>query len=245
MSYNPGTLFRIPLSPTIHITAVLLTNGQLLQVKPKHDTTFSSLDDWRKFHDINDNIKISIDTSKSSGKCFTVVNNINYPSWSKDNAYNIAKWVYRMVFEFANDLLSNTEFVKAYNDFVDVCKKYEKKLISYGSSSYELYNTKRFIKHTNMFGYIGYFRNVDFTYKKSAESQVKDSFIKVVSFIPDSMITIMNEKYEVDKKRKILSNYNRKKKNTEKKITQLNEIIKICDDNIHRLSIEISNYPSA
>jgi hypothetical protein len=235
MSYNPGTLFRLPLSPTTHTTTVLLTNGQLLQVKPKHDTTFSSLDDWRKFHDINDNTEISIDTSKSSGKCFTVVNNINYPSWSNDNVYNIAKWVYRMVFEFANDLLSNTEFVKAYNDFIDICKKYEKKLKSYAPSSYERYNTKIFIKYINMFGYVGYIRNGDIT-------EVKDSFIKVLSFIPDSMITIMNEKYEVDKKRKELSIYNRLKKHSLKKIKTLEENVKVYDTNIQRLQSDLLNY---
>jgi hypothetical protein len=243
MSYNPGTIFRLSLSSTEHTTSILLNNGQILQVKPKHNETFASLEDWRKFHNIGDDTELSVDTSKSRGQCFSTVDNINYPSWSKDGAYNGVKWIYRMVYEFARDLLLNTEFQQAYNDFVNLCKKYEKYFISYTPSNFKLYDPSQITKNTRCMGYMGHFKNANYKYLdvRVFRPEIEESFKKLVSFIPESMIKSMNERYEVDKKRQLLSTYKRMKKCTEKKMKHLNELLKTCDDNIQKLSAELQD----
>jgi hypothetical protein len=241
MSYKPGTLFRLALSSTEHTTSILLNNGQILQVKPKHNETFASLEDWRKFHNISNDTPISVDTSKSKGQCFSTMDNINYPSWSKDGAYNAAKWIYRMVYEFARDLLSNTEFQQAYNDFVNLSKKYEKYFISYLPANFQVYNPLPITITSYRFGYMGYFKNGYYNNLNVIlfRTEMDESFKKLISFIPESMIKSMHERYEIDKKRQLLSMFKRSKKCTEKKMKRLDEVLKTYDNKIQKLSTEL------
>jgi len=137
-SYNPGTMFRIYAADNSkHYTAVLLKDGQVLEVK-NPDTgkkeTFPSLTMWRASHGATEE-DVKVDASKSSGVVIgSDTGGINYPT-EKHYAYKWVQWCYSIVKEAAPQLLNSEEFKAAYNNMVEFCTKHKQELTDWRSYS--------------------------------------------------------------------------------------------------------------
>jgi hypothetical protein len=148
MSYAPGTTFRIYTADNSkHYTAVLLKDGQVLEVKNPDTgtkTTFPSLTMWCASHAATEE-DVKVDASKGSGIVIgTDTNGFNYPN-GNHSAFNWIKWCYSIVKEIAPQLLDSSEFKIAYNNMVEIITKHKQELYDYnnynsGDRRYSLYN---------------------------------------------------------------------------------------------------------
>jgi len=259
-SYNPGTIFRS--YPTVesenttveskHYTAVLLKNGNVLEVKnpdSRDKTTFDSLEAWLA---ARPNGALKIDASKSFGIVIgSDTDGFNYPT-DRDCAYYWVRWCYSIVKEAAPQLLKSEEFKIAYNNMVLVCAKYK-----YILKDYEFkYNGKfgrygpsniKVNKEDYLSGFSGYIRKYyvrDNTYhyindNTEISAEIAAAYLAVVNIIKPEIKCYMNKNYEIATLEKKISEaqrkincYKKRISNTQDKIVQLTDMISLYNDSI-------------
>ena len=250
-SYNPGTMFRIySADNSKHYTAVLLKDGQVLEVK-NPDTgkkeTFPSLTMWRASHSAAEE-DVKVDASKSSGVVIgSDTNGFNYPT-EKHNAYKWIQWCYSIVKKAAPQLLKSEEFKAAYNNMVEVCTKYKQELTdwrNYGSgiNRYSPSNIRVATKNQyrgEMSGFPGsfqyqYYSNSPYSgpgYKRyskedydKASNEIGAAYVTIVNIIKPEIENYMDKKYKIALTEKNIRDKRSAIKRYEKKLSKLqNEI---------------------
>jgi hypothetical protein len=213
MSYSPGTLFRIYAADNSkHYTAVLLKDGQVLEVK-NPDTgkreTFPGLSMWRASHSATED-EVKVDFSKGVGVVIgSNTNGFNYPT-EKHSAYNWVKWCYSIVTEAVPQLLDSEEFKTAYNNMVDLLTKHKKELSDYhtygsGVNCYSPYNIRYEVNNnpygSKWCGFNGHFKNDYYHHSyhhsyysggKSTTGYSKDDYDKARTEIVSAYKTILD-----------------------------------------------------
>lgn len=250
-SYNPGTLFRIYAADNSkHYTAVLLKDGQVLEVK-NPDTgkkeTFPSLTVWRASHSATEE-DVKVDASKGSGVIIgSDTNGFNYPT-EKARTYKWVQWCYSIVKEAAPQLLNSEEFKAAYNNMVEDCTKHKQELTDWRSYSsginrYSPDNIHIATKNQyrgEMSGFPGYFQYQyysHFPYSRpdhkrytkedydKATTEIGAAYIAIVNIIKPEIESYMTKKYNIAKTEKDISDKRAAIKRYEKKVSKLqNEI---------------------
>ena len=222
-SYNPGTMFRIySADNSKHYTAVLLKDGQVLEVK-NPDTgkkeTFPSLTMWRASHGATEE-DVKVDASKSSGVVIgSDTNGFNYPP-AFGRVYRWVQWCYSIVKEAAPELLKSEEFKTAYNNMVELCTKHMQELTDWRSYSpginrYNPSNIRIATKNQyrgEMSGFPGsfqyqYYSNSPYSgpgYKRytkedydKATSEIGEAYVAIVNIIKPEIEDYMAKKYKI------------------------------------------------
>jgi hypothetical protein len=128
-SYVAGTIFRIYKEDGVtHYTAVLLKNGNVLEVKNPETgekAKFNSLVEWREARGAAEN-DVRVDTERTAKPVATAEDGslkMKYPKNNKKINRQF-RWYYDMMKECNPAMLDNEEIIKAYNALVDVCHKY-------------------------------------------------------------------------------------------------------------------------
>lgn len=174
-TYSPGTLFRIFAdNGSKHFTAVLLKDGQVLEVKNPDTKTrvkFPSVTMWRASHGASED-ELKVDRTKSSGIITgSDTHGFDYPNkWQP--SYSWVSWLYMMIGEAAPQLFKSEELKTLYNEMVALCKKHEQELRHWdfafkGSRRYEAANLKsRSSVHSadKWCGFPGYFYCENYSY---------------------------------------------------------------------------------
>ncbi len=250
-SYNPGTMFRIYAADNSkHYTAVLLKDGQVLEVK-NPDTgkkeTFPSLTMWRASHSATEE-DVKVDASKSSGIVIgSDTGGINYPT-EKARTYKWVQWCYSIVKEAAPQLLKSEEFKSAYNNMVELCTKHKQELTDWrsyssGTSRYSPNNIHIATKNQyrgEMSGFPGSFQYQYYSYSPysgpghkryskeeydKASSEIGAAYVAIVNIIKPEIESYMTKKYNIATTEKDISNKRAAIKRYQKKlITLQNEI---------------------
>jgi hypothetical protein len=128
-TYKPGSLFRIYKEDGVtHYTAVLLKNGNVLEVKNPdtgEKTKFNSLVEWRVARGAAEN-DVRVDTERTAKPVATAEDGslkMKYPKNNKKINRQF-RWYYDIMKECNPTMLDNEEIIKAYNTLLTVCYKY-------------------------------------------------------------------------------------------------------------------------
>lgn len=251
-SYAPGTTFRIytndspsisfPTTGSKHYTAVLLKDGQVLEVK-NPDTgkkeTFPSLTEWCNARGVTEN-DVKVDSSKGSGIVVgSDTNGFNYPT-ERGSSYTWVKWLYQMVGEGAPQLLKSEEFKTLYNQMVELCNKHKQELRHWdynfsGKSRYSPQNLKNNYISAKWTSYPGYFYNENYTfgqkrYSAAEYDAARGEIVKVykkICYIVEPLISdYMTKKHNILTTQRKIAQSNAAIKRLEKKAEQLQNSIK-------------------
>ncbi len=246
-SYNPGTLFRVyTADKSKHYTAVLLKDGQVLEVK-NPDTgkkeTFPSFTMWRASHGATEE-DVKVDNSKSSGVVIgSDTSGFNYPP-AFGRVYRWAQWCYSIVKEAAPQLLKSEEFKLAYNNMVELCTKHIQELTDWRNYSPAMnrYNPDNILispkgqYRAEMSGFPGCFqyryynhspysgpghkRYTKEDYDKAA-SEIGAAYVAIVNIIKPEIEGYMSKKYKIAKTVNDISYRRSAIKRYEKKLSAL------------------------
>lgn len=237
-TFAPGTVFRtVNDADGSHLTAVLLRDGQIMQVGQGGRRNFANLDAWTTEHSI-DASTLKIDVSNAHG---VVVggdtHGFNYtrvrPSYLVKNWPN---WCYEMIAEGAPHLLENSDVKHAFNALVDVLATYEPYLNGYLGfyRKTERYNIKYLHRHYQPGGFPvqpgGFPAYLTFgSHKKTPELQttvtkaITDAYTTLYTLIKDDLTPFMTRRYTELKRMEQQSRIKHTIKHLEKKKTQLEE----------------------
>jgi hypothetical protein len=251
MSYSPGTLFRIYAADNSkHYTAVLLKDGQVLEVK-NPDTgkkeTFPSLTMWRASHGATEE-NVKADESKGVGVVMgSDTNGFNYPT-EKHYAYKWVQWCYSIVKEAAPQLLDSEEFKVAYNNMVELCTKHKQELADWRSysSTYNRYNPNNILingknqyrgdmsgfpgrfqyqyYYTSPYSGAGHKRYTTADYD-NASTEIGAAYVAVVNIIKPQIEDYMTKKHNIAKTEKVIKDKQMAIKRTEKKLIALQSTV--------------------
>jgi hypothetical protein len=252
MSYAPGTLFRIySTDNSKHYTAVLLKDGQVLELKnPDTGTreTFPGLSMWRASHGAAED-EVQVDSSKGIGVVMgSDTNGYNYLT-EKHPAYKWIQWCYSIVKEAAPQLLKSEEFKTTYNKMVELCTKYKQELTDWrryntGVDRYKPDNihivTNKNQWRGEMSGFPGRFQYQSYSYSPysgpghkryskedydKATTEIGAAYVAVVTIIKPEIESYMTKKYNVAKTEKDIRNNQAAIKRYEKKLSALQSTI--------------------
>ncbi len=250
-SYNPGTMFRIySADNSKHYTAVLLKDGQVLEVK-NPDTgkkeTFPSLTMWRASHSATEE-DVKVDASKSSGVVIgSDTSGFNYPT-EKYSAYKWIQWCYSIVKEAAPQLLKSEEFKATYNKMVELCTKYKQELSDWRryNTGVDRYKPDNILVATKnqyrgeMSGFPGRFQYQHYSYSPysgpghkrytatdytEAGNELAATYVAIINIIKPEIESYMTKKYNIAKTENDIRYRQAAIKRYEKKLSKLqNEI---------------------
>lgn len=253
-TYAPGTLFRIYTADNSkHFTAVVLKNGQILEVKNPYTNKkelFPSFNMWRTFHGAAE-CEVIIDVSKSYGIIQgSDTNDIKYPT-EKHSAYTWVKWLYLIISEAAPQLLKSDEFKTFYNQMVEICTKHKQELRHYDhkfkpKTRYDSKNLKGSY-HTNSkwLGYPAYFVNENSYNYSYSEAEYKQYSNNDYDTARIEIIYIYKKIYNIVEP--YITDYMSKKNNilmTQSKIVKSKATIKRLMNKIKKLENTIECYDS-
>lgn len=251
--YAPGTLFRI-CSNINRYTAVLLKDGQLLEVKNTYairKETFPSVTSWCTTRGVAEN-EVKIDTSKGSGIVVgSNTHGFNYPT-GYYSAYYWIKWLYSMIAEAAPQLFQSEELKLAYNEMVELCTKYKQDLWHWRYDRYHPFNLKTSYANDKWYNYPGYFyyenmyitagRETNLNRLNLARSEIIPVYKRIYAIVYPVLSDYMNKRYNVHKIKKMISNSNTNINRLQKKADKLRNSLQLCESSISKEQENIIKY---
>jgi hypothetical protein len=274
-SYNPGTMFRIYAADNSkHYTAVLLKDGQVLEVK-NPDTgkkeTFPSLTMWRASHSATEE-DVKVDASKSSGIVIgSDTSGFNYPT-EKYSAYRWIQWCYSIVKEAAPQLLNSEEFKTAYNKMVELCTKHKQELSEWrnyntGMNRYHPINIHIATKNQYPGEFPGRFHYQYYSYSPYSEpghkrytatdyteagNELAAAYVAIVNIIKPEIESYMTKKYNIAEtendiryRRSAIKRYEKKVSKLQYEINWYKSYIEKDTDTLAKLQEELNTFKMA
>jgi hypothetical protein len=249
MSHAPGTLFRVyTADKSKHYTAVLLRDGQVLEVKnPDPDSKtgmkFPSLTMWRASHGASEE-DLVVDASKGRGVVVgSETNGFNYPQ-EFHTAYAWARWCFEILKELAPQLLNSEALKLAYNHMVELCTKHKQELrcFYYSNTGLNRYSSShiRWDEKKEWSGFEGYFYYYNFNYSPysgvghkryskadydEARKEIVAAYKVILDIIKPEIEAPMSKKYKLVEAQKKIHDSQKYIKKLEQKVTDFHKSI--------------------
>lgn len=258
-THAPGTVYRTPVIDGQHYTAVLLNDGQLLEVKCALPTSggthrFADLASWTTERAINKSTLI-IDTSKAYGVVIKAEETHGFKHaklvpeiYSGQNWHH---WCYKILAEGAPHLLTNATVRDAFNALVNVMAEYKDHIGGYlgfhQKAAYYNPATLFSTRHVNDFGGIPLYCNYgSYSNRKPNEfyTKMKETFkatyLAFYSLIKDDLTPFLQKRHEQMKRLEKQSRLKRTIKHLEKKKAQLEDSLEGYKRVLDRLTKELA-----